>query len=82
MTRPAYISAAFFAVAGIAIAWLCATILPLGLYNVLAGAIGAIFGVLMVSRIWPGLPVWEAHYWGGALIAYNIVISLLERLWT
>ncbi|MDT1062679.1 hypothetical protein RM190_12445 [Paracoccus sp. CPCC 101403] len=80
--KPAYFFAAIFAIAGILLAWLIASILPLAVYNVLAGAIGAIFGVLMISRLWPSLPVREAHLWGGALIAYNILLSLLERIWT
>lgn len=80
--KPAYFLAALFALAGILLAWLIALILPLQVYDVLAGAIGAVFGVLMISRLWPALPFREAHLWGAALIAYNILLSLLERIWT
>jgi hypothetical protein len=79
--KPAYVFAIVFGIAGLVLAWILASILPPNVYNVFASAIGAIFGVLMISRLWPALPLGKAHLWGAALIAYNIGLSLLERVW-
>lgn len=81
-SNPAYVYATIYGIAGIILSAILGSILPLGLYNAIAGAIGAIAGVLLVSRLWPSLPVNKAHLWGAALIAYNIVLALLERIWT
>ncbi|WP_134680819.1 hypothetical protein [Paracoccus ravus] len=79
--KPAYVFAVIFGIAGLVLAWLLASILPPHVYNVFSNAIGAVFGVLMISRLWPALPFGKAHLWGAALIAYNIGLSLLERVW-
>lgn len=79
--KPAYVAAIAFGIAGIVLAWILSAILPAQVYHVLAGAVGAVFGVLMISRLWPALPFGKAHMWGAALIAYNIGLSLLERIW-
>ncbi|MBD9528015.1 MULTISPECIES: hypothetical protein [Paracoccus] len=79
--KPAYVFAIAFGIAGIVLAWILASILPPNIFHVFAGAVGAIFGVLLISRLWPALPLGKAHLWGAALIAYNIGLSLLERVW-
>ena len=49
--KPAYVSAIAFGIAGIVLAWLLSAILPASVYQYLSGAVGAIFGVLLVSRL-------------------------------
>ncbi|MDS9466867.1 hypothetical protein RGQ15_04615 [Paracoccus sp. MBLB3053] len=79
--KPAYVTAIAFGIAGLVLAWILSAILPPNVYHVFSGAVGAIFGVLMISRLWPALPFGKAHMWGAALIAYNIGLSLLEKVW-
>ncbi len=80
--KPSHISAIAFGIAGLVLAWLLSAILPASIFHYISGAVGAIFGVLMVSRLWPGLPVGKTHMWGAALIAYSIGLSVLERIWS
>ncbi len=80
--KPSYIPAIAFGIAGLVLAWLLSAILPASIFHYISGAVGAIFGVLMVSRLWPGLPVGKTHMWGAALIAYSIGLSVLERIWS
>ena len=80
MIRPSYTMGAIVALGGLVVAWAFLRFIPEPFVSSVSGAISGGFGVLAVSRIWPGLPIGKIHLWLGSVVLYGIVVALVRLL--
>ena len=77
-TKPRYVMGALIALVGLIVAWALLRFVPDVLVSSVSGAISGGFGVVAVSRIWPGLPVRKMHLWLGCVVLYGIAVALVR----
>ena len=77
-TKPRYVMGALIALVGLIVAWALLRFVPDVLVSSVSGAISGGFGVVAVSRIWPGLPVRKMHLWLGSVVLYGIAVALVR----
>jgi hypothetical protein len=74
------ILAGLVALAGLVLVWALQFVLPDWLREGTNGVITGAFGVVAVTRLWPGLPIRKLPWWMGAIVAYGIVVALVARI--
>jgi hypothetical protein len=72
--------AGLIALAGLVLVWALQFVLPDWLREGTNGVITGAFGVLAVTRLWPGLPLRNLPWWLGSIVAYGIVVAIVARI--
>lgn len=78
--RPSPIMGTLIALLGLGVGWLVYNFLPGGDTAMISGALTGGFGVLAVSRVWPGLPITRIHWWLSAVVGYGVLMGLVRLI--
>lgn len=74
------IIAGLIALAGLVLVWLLQFVLPDWLRTSVHGVITGAFGVLAVTRLWPGLPMGKLPWWLGMIVLYGVAVAIAGRI--